>query len=266
MDKEIKIFQNESFGAVRALTINGQPFFVGKDVAEILGYTNPQKAIRDHVDSEDIRGERIVHPLGGEQETKLINESGLYSLILSSKLPGARIFKRWVTAEVLPAIRQDGGYMTTRLNETPEQIMARALKIADRTLERQREQLDRLRAENEVLEPLAAFAKSVSSSEDTILVRELAKQLSQNGIPIGGNRLFEWLRNHGYLINSRTSDRNSPTQRAMEMGLFEVSTTTISTADGKTRVRHTPKVTGKGQQYFFEKFTELKEYEENYVG
>lgn len=255
----LQVFENSRFGEVRTIQVEGEPWFVAADVCRALEILNTTDAIK-RLDEDEKSRFNLGLPGGA---TNCVNEFGLYTLILASRKKEAKQFKRWITHEVIPAIRKDGGYMTARLNETPEQIMARALKIADRTLEKQRERLNRLQAENEVLEPLAAFAKSVSSSEDTILVRELAKQLSQNGIPIGGNRLFDWMRNNGYLINSRTSDRNSPTQKAMELGLFEVSTTTISTADGRTKIRHTPKVTGKGQQYFFEKFRDLMEREEN---
>ena len=242
---ELKIFQNEEF-AVRAVTIDGQPYFVGRDVAAILGYKNPQEAVRNHVDQEDKGVSEILTP-GGKQSVPIINESGLYSLVLSSKLPSAKRFKRWVTSEVLPAIRQTGGYIPTAPGMSDMEILSRAIQISQATIERQKKQL-------EAQTPKVLFADSVAASDNTILINDLAKLLHQNGVDIGGTRLFQWMRENGYLVKRKGTDYNMPTQRSMELGLFRIKETTHAHSDGHISISRTPKVTGKGQQYFVEKF------------
>jgi anti-repressor protein len=176
----------------------------------------------------------------------IISEAGLYSLILRSRKPEAKAFKRWVTHEVLPSIRKDGGYMVTRKDETPEETMARALLIANKTMERQRERIAEL-------EPKALFADAVAASDGTCLVGELAKMLRQNGVQVGQNRLFEILRKDGFL-GKTGSNRNVPTQRAMDLGLFRIKETAVTHSDGHVTISRTPKVTGKGQRYFVERY------------
>jgi anti-repressor protein len=245
MDNSIRIFENNQFGQVRTLTINDQPYFVGKDVAEILGYQNGSRDINRHVDEDD-RTKTMVFDGIQNKETIIINESGLYSLILSSKLPTAKKFKHWVTSEVLPSIRRAGGYIDANPDESAEQIMAKAVLIAQDTIKRQAEQIEQLA-------PKALFADAVSASSTSILVGELAKLLKQNGIDIGQNRMFEWLRRNGFLMN-RFGQRNFPTQKAMHLGLFEIKETSFTHSDGRSEVKVTPKVTGKGQVYFIQKF------------
>lgn len=258
------IFKNEEFGGIRVIREHNAHWFVGSDVADILGYANTKDAILSHVDEEDRciiqRSENTTFDIPNRGLT-VINESGLYSLILRSKLPTARRFKRWVTSEVLPAIRKDGGYISAHETETPEQIMAKALQIADATLRRQKEQIGHLEEENEHLVPLAAFAEAVASSEDSILVREFAKILQQSGIPLGANRLFEWLRTNGYLVRSHSSDWNKPTQKSSELGVMELRTTLIHMPSGEVKVRNTPRITGKGQTYFHKKLKRIYENE-----
>ena len=246
-ENKIEIFRNEEFGTVRTLTIDGEPYFVGKDVAEILGYSNTQKAIRDHVDDEDKLTERIVLS-GQNREIIIINESGLYSLILSSKLPKAKEFKRWVTSEVLPSIRKHGAYAVDELLNDPEF----AIKTFT-ALKEERERSKRLSEQIEADKPKVIFADSVSAAKSSILIGDLAKILKQNGVDIGQKRLFGWLRDNGYLIKGGSS-RNMPTQRAAEMGLFEVKVSTVNNPDGSIRETKTTKVTGKGQVYFVNKF------------
>lgn len=241
----IQLFTSAEFGDIRTIKDAEAVYFVGKDVAEILGYTNPSKALADHVDPEDKLNNETLLSLG-QRGGWLINESGLYSLVLSSKLPSAKRFKRWITSEVLPALRRQGGYMLTSENETPEQIMARALKIADEALKRK----DALIEE---LTPKALFCDAVSVSKNTCLIGELAKLMRQNGVDIGQNRLFERLRQDGYLCR-HGSNHNVPTQRSLDLGLFVIKETVISHADGHTTLQRTPKVTGKGQRYFIEKY------------
>lgn len=243
---QLKIFTNPEFGEIRVVEINGEPWFVGKDVAQALGYTNHRKALADHVDAEDKRqedGVTIRDSIGREQHPTIINESGVYSLILSSKLPTAKRFRRWVTSEVLPSIRKTGGYALPK--DYPSAL--RALADAE-------EQRMALEAESEQNKPKVLFANAVCASKTSILVGELAKLLKQNGVEIGQNRLFEWMRKNGYLIQRNGTDYNMPTQKAMELGLFEIKETVISHSDGHTSINKTPKVTGKGQQYFVQKF------------
>lgn len=241
----IQLFTSAEFGDIRTIKDAEAVYFVGKDVAEILGYTDTTQALRKHVDDED-KLTRQFNGSGQNRNMVVINESGLYSLVLSSKLPSAKRFKRWITSEVLPALRRQGGYMLTSENETPEQVMARALKIADEALKRK----DALIEE---LTPKALFADAVSVSKHTCLIGELAKLMRQNGFDIGQNRLFERLRQDGYLCR-HGSNHNVPTQRAVDMGLFVIKETVIPHADGHTTLHRTPKVTGKGQRYFMDKY------------
>lgn len=253
---ELKIFSNNEFGNIRTMMINNEPYFVGKDVAEILGYSNSRKAIGDHVDKED-KGVMKCNTPGGAQNLTIINEVGLYSLILSSKLTTAKEFKHWVTAEVLPSIRKHGAYMTEntiqRALESPDFLIELATK-----LKTEQEQRKRLEEENNKMKPKALFAESVQASHTTILIGELAKILRGNGVNIGAKRLFEWMRKQGYLINRKGSDWNMPTQRAMDLGLFKIKETVVTHASGNTTINKTTKVTGKGQVYFVNKLT--KEY------
>lgn len=245
---ELKIFENSEFGTVRTLMVNNEPYFVGKDVADILEYTNTAKAIRDHVDDEDKLTERIVLS-GQNREVIFINESGLYSLILSSKMPNARKFKHWVTSEVLPSIRKHGMYATEELINNPDLLISVA-----KELKAERERNKALQEDNEIMRPKAIFADAVSTSKTSILVGDLAKILKQNGIDTGQKRLFAWMRDNGYLIKRQGSDWNMPTQYSMELELFEVKESTVNNPDGSVRINRTAKVTGKGQQYFINKF------------
>lgn len=244
---ELKIFKNSEFGEIRTVEIDGEPWFVGKDVAEILGYANPSKALSDHVDEEDKLNNESLSSLG-QRGGWLINESGLYSLILSSKLPNAKAFKRWVTSEVLPSIRKHGLYAKEELLDNPDIAIA-----AFKALKEEREARKALEAENERMQPLALFAKSVSASDTSILIGDLAKLLKQNGYDTGQKRLFEELRQRGFLMKAGSS-KNLPTQKAMELGLFEVKESTMNNPDGSVRVTKTTKVTGKGQVYFVNLF------------
>lgn len=249
---ELQIFNHPDFGQIRTVTINDEPWFVGKDVAERLGYKETAKAVREKVDAED-KGVSKMDTPGGIQEITIINESGLYSLILSSKLPSAKAFKCWITSEVIPSIRKHGAYMTPEtlqaaiLNpDTMIQLCQQLKAEQDRNLE--------LAAANRAMEPKALFADSVAASGSTILVGELAKILRQNGVDMGEKRLFGWMRENGYLIKRKGTDYNMPTQKSMNQGLFKIKETVISHSDGHTSVNKTPKITGKGQQYFINIF------------
>ena len=249
---DLQIFNSPESGEIRTIEKNGEPWFVGKDVAAALGYEKPTDAVRKHVDVED-RGISKMETPSGAQETTIINESGLYSLVLSSKLPTAIKFKRWVTSEVIPSIRKHGGCLTPdKLEEVllkPDTLIQLA-----QNLKAEQEKRRALEVKMEEQKPKVLFAESVEAAKTSILIGELAKLLKQNGINIGQNRLFEWLRNNGYLIRRQGSDYNMPTQRAMEMGLFEIKETTITHSDGHIHVSKTPKVTGKGQVYFVNLF------------
>ena len=235
---------------VRTVTINDEPYFVGKDVATILGYKKPENAIANHVENED-KTTTLIQGTGSNYKSKsvIINESGLYSLILSSKLPTAKEFKHWVTSEVLPAIRKHGAYMT---DKKAFDVVHNANGLAD-LLQQAADQLKAKDIQIAEMKPKALFADAVSTSNSSILIGQLAKILRQNGVNIGQNRLFAWMRKNGYL-GTRGSNRNIPTQRSMELGLFKTKETVINHSDGHTTVNITTKVTGKGQQYFINKF------------
>lgn len=243
----MQIFKNEQFGEVRVVEQNGEPWFVGKDVAEILGYSDTNKAVAMHVDNEDKKLNDKSSLSFGQRGAHLINESGLYSLILSSKLPQAKQFKRWVTSEVLPSIRKHGGYINGQESMTDEELLSKALIMAQSKIEEKTREIERMR-------PKEIFADAVTASHNSILVGEMAKILRQNGVEIGQNRLFVWLRDNGYLIKKKGTDWNMPSQMAMELELFEIKETVITHSDGHTSVNKTVKVTGKGQQYFINKF------------
>jgi anti-repressor protein len=248
MTKEIvQQFANSEFGTLRTAGTAEKPEFCAKDVAKALGYKNTNDAIKRHC-----KGVVKRYPLetsGGVQELAFIGEGDMYRLIASSKLESAQRFESWVFDEVLPAIRRDGGYMVAGENETPEQTMARALLIA-------KDALDRKDARIAELEPKALFADAVAASDGTCLIGELAKMLRQNGTEIGQNRLFAWMRDNGYLGKSG-SNRNVPTQRAMEMGIFRIKETAVTHSDGHVTVNRTPKVTGRGQRYFIERAAQI---------
>ena len=247
----ISTFNNPAFGSVRAVSVNDEPYFVGKDVAEILGYERPTDAVRKRVDPDD-RGVAKMETPSGAQEMTIINESGLYSLILSSKLPKAKEFKRWVTAEVLPAIRKTGGYV----NDTAqfvESYFGQLEPNQKHALTMMFDESKRMSAQLKEQAPKVLFANAVETAHNSILIGDLAKIIRQNGVDIGQKRLFDWMRQNGYLIKDGQS-KNMPTQKAMDMNLFEVKESTINNPDGSVRVTRTTKVTGKGQTYFVKKF------------
>ena len=239
---EIQVFDNGEFGSIRALLDeNGEPCFVTKDVLGILELD--RTALRKLDDDE--KGVDLIHTLGGNQEVSTVTEPGFYKLVMRSRKPEAKAFQRWVTHEVLPALRRDGGYMVAR-DETPEQTMARAVLLAQQTIDRQKSRIAEL-------EPKALFADAVAASDGTCLVGELAKMMRQNGVDVGQNRLFAMLREDGYLGNVG-QNRNVPTQRAMDLGLFRIKETAVTHSDGHVTINRTPKVTGKGQIYFVKRY------------
>lgn len=250
---QLQMFNFEN-NKIRILSIDEQPWFVGRDIATVLGYSKPQNAIQKHVDADDALKRGIMDSLNRVQETTLVNESGLYSLILSSKLDSAKKFKRWVTSEVLPSIRKHSGYIATTENDDDASIMAKALLIANKTIENNKKKIIEQQLLIDAQKPKVLFAEAIQASETTILVGEFAKILKQNGIDVGQKRLFEWLRENGYLIKRKGSDYNSPTQKSMELGLFEIKETPIHHNSGEISISRTSKITGKGQAYFINKF------------
>lgn len=249
MNNEMQRFDFKG-AALRTLTDeNGEPWFVAKDVCDILALSNATVALQSLDDDELAK-----FNLGGQHgEANIISEPGLYRLVMKSRKPEAKEFQRWVTHEVLPQIRRTGGYIPTSESDSDEDIMARAVLVAQKTIERKNQQLQAKDEQIKVLEPKARFADAVAASDGTCLVGELAKMLRQNGMDIGQNRLFRLLQADGYLGKSG-SNRNVPTQRAMDLGLFRIKETTVTHADGHTTVSRTPKVTGKGQRYFIDRY------------
>lgn len=252
MNNEIKVFSNEEFGSIRRVEVDGEFWLVGKDVAQVLGYKNPQEAIRTHVDDDDKGVSEILTP-GGKQNVPIINESGLYSLVLSSKLPSAKKFRRWVTSEVLPSIRKHGAYMTPETLEAAILNPDYLIKVAT-ALKQETEKRKALESKVQADAPKVLFADSVAASTSTILISELAKILRQNGVNTGEKRLFRWMRENGYLVKRNGTDYNMPTQLSMELGILKVKETVVCHSDGHTSISKTPKVTGKGQTYFLNKF------------
>ena len=247
----IKIFENEQFGKVRiAMSENNEPFFCLADVCQILDLI-PSK-VAQRLD-KDVLSKYRLETAGGIQQAKFVEEDGLYDTILDSRKPEAKKFRKWVTSEVLPRIRKTGGYIATKMDDTPEEIMARALIVAQETLKRKEQHL--IEAERKIQKdaPKVLFADAVSTSHRSCLIAELAKILQQNGVNIGQNRLFSWMRENGYLCQ-KGDYCNQPTQKSMKLGLFELKQTTINKPDGTMLVTTMTKVTGKGQVYFVNKF------------
>ncbi|WP_338209356.1 phage antirepressor KilAC domain-containing protein [Lactiplantibacillus paraxiangfangensis] len=262
---KVKLFNFEQ-NRVRTIEVDDELYFIGSDVARVLGYSNSSKAVIVHVNNEDKRMKMIAHSQNGkvsESKTTIINESGLYDLIFDAARQGknqlirmkAKRFRHWVTSEVLPSIRKHGAYMT---DEKAYDITHNKDGLADLLLQagNQLKQKDLVIKE---LKPKALFADAVATRKTDILIGDLAKMLRGNGIDTGQNRLFEWMRANGYLISRYGSSRNMPTQKAMDLGLFKVKETSITHADGHVTVNKTTKVTGKGQQYFINKFLAVSE-------
>lgn len=242
-------FEGRDFRAL--LGDDGESLFVAGDIASYLGYSATAAMTRSLDDDE--KGVRILHTLGGEQQVTVITEAGLYSAILRSRVEGAQRFKRWVTHDVLPAIRRHGLYATAPTLDAMLADPDTAIRLLTE-LKTEREQRQALAAQVEADKPKVLFADAVAVSSSDILVRDLAKVLQQNGVDVGGTRLFQWLRRDGFLIKAVGTDTNHPTQRAMQMGLFRIKETAVTHSDGRVTTNITPKVTGKGQRYFVERY------------
>lgn len=250
---EIQIFKNPEFGTVRTIEENGKVIFCGTDIASSLGYANPQKAIKDHCREDGVTFRSVIDNMGRNQQAKFIDEGNLYRLMVHSKLPSAERFERWVFDEVLPMIHKHGAYISTQKMEEIMNDPDSWIKLLT-ALKTEREEKEQLKVQVTEDKPKVVFADAVSVSDGTILIGELAKILKGNGLDIGQNRLFERLRQEGFLIKRRGTDYNAPTQVAMELGLFKVKETAITHSDGHVTISKTTKVTGKGQQYFINKY------------
>lgn len=252
MSNEIQRFDFKG-ASLRTLTDKaGEPWFVAKDVCAVLELNNVSQALT-RLDGDEKSSITLNDGTPGSPNKSIVSESGLYALVLASRKPEAHEFKRWVTHEVLPQIRRTGGYIPTSESDSDEDIMARAVLVAQKTIKQKNQQIAEQQTRIVELEPKARFADAVAASDGTCLVGELAKMLRQNGMDIGQNRLFRLLQADGYLGKSG-SNRNVPTQRAMDLGLFRIKETTVTHADGHTTVSRTPKVTGKGQRYFINRY------------
>lgn len=246
MNNEIQKFDFKG-AALRTLTDEaGEPWFVLKDCMSILGLGNPTETVK-MFDKGDFSTTEVIDSIGRRQQTYIISEPGLYRLVMKSRKPEAKEFQRWVTHEVLPSIRKHGGYMAGQERMTPEQMALASMRWLQSKVDEQAKQLKA--QEGKVL-----FANAVETARTSILVGDFAKILKSNGIDIGSRRLFAWLREHGWLIKAKGSSWNMPTQKAMDLHLFEVKETTISHSDGHTTINKTPKMTGKGQTYFAKLF------------
>lgn len=264
----LQIFNNAEFGQIRTVTKDNEPWFVGKDVCEAFGDTNHKRSL-SRID-DDEKGVSQIDTPGGKQDMTVINESGLYALLfqmqpkkakgvshndslIEERIKKLNRFKKWVTSEVLPSIRKSGGYIAGQEQMTDAELMAKALLVAQRQIEQRNAIIEQQRAKIEADKPKTIFADAVSTSKTSILIGDLAKLICQNGYQIGQKRLFEWMRENGYLIKGGSS-YNMPAQRYIEQGLFEVKESTIQNPDGSVRITRTPKVKGKGQVYFVNKF------------
>lgn len=238
----LQIFKNSEFGEIRTVTVNDEPMFCLTDICKALEMSNPTM-VAQRLDDD----ERTKLDLGRQGETNFITESGLYAVILRSDKPNARKFRKWVTSEVLPSIRKNGGYIAGQENMTDDELMAKALMVAQNKIAERDKQIERMK-------PKEIFADAVSASETSILVGDLAKLLKQNGVDIGQKRLFDWLRANGYLIKRKGANWNMPTQKSLELGLFEIKESTHIDGNGCNVTTRTPKATGKAQIYFINKF------------
>lgn len=247
---ELQIFNSEEFGQVRTVEINGNPYFVANDVARALGYVETAKAIRTHCKGVS---EMDIPSKGGVQRMKIIPEGDIYRLIIRSKLPSAEKFERWVFDEVIPSIRTNGGYIAGQETLSDDDLMAKAILVAQKKIKERDQIIEQQKQKIEADRPKTIFADAVSASHTSILIGDLAKLICQNGYQIGQKRLFQWMRDNGYLMVSGSS-RNMPKQKYVEQGLFEIKESNVQNPDGSVRITRTTKVSGKGQLYFVNKF------------
>ena len=239
---KLQIFKSNEFGAVRTVTVENEPFFCLVDICKALEISNVSQA-KTRLNQDGVISNEVIDSIGRTQTANFVNESNMYKLIFQSRKESAERFTEWVTSEVLPSIRKTGSYQAPQGKE----LLALAVLEAQKTIEAQNAEIERMR-------PKEIFADAVKASDSSILIGDLAKLLRQNGVDIGAKRLFEYLRNHGYLIKRKGSDWNMPTQKSMNMGLFEIKESTHIDGNGCNIVTRTPKATGKAQIYFVNKF------------
>lgn len=251
---ELQIFNNEEFGSVRTITKDNEPMFCLADICKALEIKNATDVAK-RLEEDEVTRLNLGSQSG---ETNFVTESGLYAVILRSDKPNAKKFRKWVTSEVLPSIRKNGGYIAGQETLSDEELMAKALLVANNKIKERDAIIERQQAKIEADKPKTIFADAVSTSHTSILVGDLAKLICQNGVQIGQKRLFEWLRQNNFLIKSGSS-RNMPTQKSIDLGLFEIKESTVQNPDGSVRITKTPKVTGKGQIYFTNKFLKSSE-------
>ena len=247
---ELQIFNNEEFGEIRTITKDDKTYFAGSDVAKALGYAIPHKAVQTHC-----KGvlKWNIPTSSGNQDVLFITEGDVYRLIMKSKLPSAEKFEKWVMEEVLPSIRKNGGYIAGQETLSDEELLSKALMVAQRKIEEKNNIIAMQDSRIQEMVPKEIFADAVATSHTSILIGDLAKLICQNGYQIGQKRLFDWLRENGYLVKNGSS-KNMPLQRYVEQGLFEVKERNVQNPDGSVRITRTTKVTGKGQVYFINKF------------
>lgn len=245
---ELQIFNSEEFGEIRTVSINDEPWFVASDICRALDIQNVTQAVQKLDDDE-----RSMFNIGRQGNANCVNEYGLYSLVLASRKPEAKKFKRWITHEVIPSIRKHGGYIAGQESMTDDQLLAKALLVAQSKIAERNQIIAKKQERIEQMRPKEVFADAVATSKHSILIGDLAKLICQNGYQIGQKRLFQWMRENGYLM-TQGSSYNRPKQRYVERGLFEIKESTVNNPDGSVRITITPKVTGKGQLYFINKF------------
>ena len=249
---ELQIFNSSEFGQIRTVTKDNEPMFCLGDLCKALELT--AKEVKRRLNDEVVSKHPIPDSLGRMQETLFVNEDGLYDVILESRKESAKKFRKWVTSEVLPSIRKSGGYIAGQEQMSDTELMAKALLVAQKQIEQRNAIIEQQKAKIEADKPKTKFADAVATSKTSILVGDLAKLICQNGYQIGQKRLFDWMRENGYLIKAGSS-KNMPTQRYVEQGLFEIKESNVQNPDGSVRITKTTKVTGKGQIYFVNKFT-----------
>ena len=249
----IKIYENIEFGKIRVEEIGENPWFVAKDICKSLDLTNITETLK-RLDKDELSTTEVIDSIGIKQRMHIVNESGLYNLILQSRKPEAKKFKKWITNEVIPSIRKNGGYLLGQENMSEEELMAKALLVAQNKIAEKDRQIKEAK-------PKVLFANCVSGSKKSILIREMAKYLKQSGYDTGEQRLFEELRKRGFLVSRKGADYNTPTQKSMDMGLFQLKETVVTHSNGFQTISKTPLITGRGQVYFINLF--MKEVDEN---
>lgn len=250
---ELQIFNSSEFGQIRTVTINDEPMFCLADVCKALELEQVSR-VKSRLKEDGVTTSKVIDSLGRKQNATFINESNLYKTIFQSRKESAERFTDWVTSEVLPSIRKSGGYIAGQEQMSDTELMAKALLVAQKQIEQRNAIIEQQKAKIEADKPKTIFADAVATSKTSILVGDLAKLICQNGYQIGQKRLFDWMRENGYLIKAGSS-KNMPTQRYVEQGLFEIKESNIQNPDGSVRITKTTKVTGKGQIYFVNKFT-----------